>query len=131
MKRVVVIGSGGAGKSTFSRRLHAATGLPLIHLDRLFWRPGWTEMPNEEWRATNEMLVKAEAWIIDGNYGGTMDVRLAAADTIIFLDLPRLVCLYRVLKRLAAYRRGAPIWAKAAPSASVSSFCAGSGISRK
>ena len=71
----------------------------MIHLDRLFWKPGWVETPREEWRATNEALVAEEEWILDGNYGSTMDIRLAAADTVILLDLPRALCLWRILRR--------------------------------
>lgn len=103
MKRVVVIGSGGSGKSTFSRELGRATGLPVIHLDREFWRPGWEETPRDEWNARVAELLAGESWIMDGNFGGTREMRMQAADTIIFLDLPRRVCLYRILKRTVKY----------------------------
>lgn len=99
MKRVLVIGSGGAGKSTFARRVAERTGLPLIHLDALYWRAGWQETPKQEWAETVEQLVRQDAWVMDGNYGGTLDRRLEAADTVIFLDLPRWICLHRVVKR--------------------------------
>ena len=99
MNKVMVIGSGGAGKSTTARRLAAATGLPLVHLDQLFWRPGWVQTPSDEWRRVMEQLVAEDRWVIDGNYGGTMDIRLGAADTVLFLDVPRLRCLTRVVKR--------------------------------
>lgn len=104
MRRVLVIGSGGAGKSTFAARLAEHTGLPLIHLDRLYWRPGWTEPPGDEWAETVEQLVQRERWIMDGNYGGTLERRLAACDTVVFLDLPRTVCLTRVLRRRIRFR---------------------------
>ncbi len=94
-----MIGTGGSGKTTVARRLAQRTGLPLIHLDALYWRSGWQPTPADEWRATVQSLISRDAWIIDGNYGGTLDVRLAACDTVVFLDLPRLVCLWRVLKR--------------------------------
>jgi len=97
--KILVIGSGGSGKTTFARRLAARTGLPLIHLDALFWRPGWDPTPADEWHAKVEELVRREAWIMDGNYGGTLDIRLAACDAVVFLDIPRLVCLWRVLRR--------------------------------
>ena len=100
----MVIGSGGAGKTTVARELAAATGLPLVHLDRLFWRPGWVRTPTAEWRRVMENLVAADRWIIDGNYGGTMDLRLAAADTVVFLDVPRLRCLTRIAKRALLHR---------------------------
>lgn len=103
MKRVVVIGSGGSGKSTFSRELGVKTGIPLIHLDREYWRPGWEETPKDEWNARVAELLAGESWIMDGNFGGTREMRMRAADTIIFLDLPRRVCLYRILKRTVKY----------------------------
>jgi adenylate kinase family enzyme len=104
MKRVLVIGSGGAGKSTFSRRLGKLTGIEVLHLDKLHWQSGWIEPPKDEWRRTVEDNLKKESWIMDGNFGGTMDLRLAACDTAILLDLPRTICLYRVLKRRLKYR---------------------------
>lgn len=103
MKRVLVIGSGGSGKTAVARRLAERTGLPLVHLDALYWRPGWVPTPADEWRATVQQLVTADAWIMDGNYGGTLDLRLEACDTVVFLDLPRIVCLWRVLKRQLRY----------------------------
>ena len=104
MKKVLVIGSSGAGKSTFSRRLGEITGLPVVHLDALFWNPNWVETPKDEWRAKVENALRGDCWIIDGNYSGTMDIRLPVADTIIFLDIPRTVCVYRILKRGVVYR---------------------------
>jgi adenylate kinase family enzyme len=104
MKRVLVIGSGGAGKSTFARRLGARLRLPVIHLDKAFWRAGWVETPKDEWRRTVEELCAGGAWVMDGNYSGTLDVRLAACDSVVFLDLPRTLCLWRVLKRALIYR---------------------------
>ena len=104
MKRVLVIGSGGAGKSTFSCRLGELTGIEVVHLDKLYWRAGWIEPPKDEWRKTVEDYLKNESWVMDGNFGGTMDSRLAACDTAILLDLPRTICVYRVLKRRLKYR---------------------------
>ena len=101
MKKVLVIGSGGAGKSTFSRRLGELTGIEVIHLDKIHWRPNWTEPSKEEWREIVENSLQGEAWIMDGNYSGTIEMRIAASDTVIFLDLPRVVCVYRILKRVA------------------------------
>ena len=100
----MVIGSGGAGKTTVARRIAAATGLPLVHLDRLFWRPGWVRTPTAEWHRLMEDLVAADRWVIDGNYGGTMDLRLAAADTVVFLDVSRLRCLARIGRRALLHR---------------------------
>ena len=104
MKRIIIIGSGGAGKSTLARRLGEVTGIEVIHLDSLFWRPNWTPTPEEEWSEIVASLVKRDSWIMDGNFGGTREIRMAACDTIIWLDTPRRVCLYRALKRLVTYR---------------------------
>lgn len=103
MQRVLVIGSGGAGKTTFSAALAQATGLPLINLDALYWRPGWVEPSRADWAETVETLIAQSRWIMDGNYGGTMERRLEACDTVVFLDLPRWLCTWRVLKRWARY----------------------------
>jgi adenylate kinase family enzyme len=100
VQRVVVLGSGGSGKSTFAETLAAATGLPLFHLDEYYWRPGWVQTPTEEWRVIQSGLVAHECWIIEGNYSGTYDLRLPRADTVIVLSPPRQVCVYRVLKRV-------------------------------
>ena len=104
MRKVLIIGSGGAGKSTFARRLGKILKLEVIHLDALYWNAGWVETPKPEWAERVAELVKRDAWIMDGNYSGTFDLRLKACDTVVFLDMPRLVCLWRVLKRLLIYR---------------------------
>ncbi len=104
MKKILVIGSGGAGKSTFAKRLGEVLGINVIHLDRLYWQPGWIEPPKPEWAATVEEICNRDAWIMDGNYSGTLERRLAACDTVIFLDLPPRTCVWRVLKRLVRYR---------------------------
>jgi adenylate kinase family enzyme len=103
MNRILVIGSGGAGKSSFARQLAARTGLPLIHLDAHYWRSGWIEPSKTEWALQVEHLVAGERWIMDGNYGGSIERRLAACDTVIFLDLPRWTCLWRVVRRRIQY----------------------------
>jgi len=104
MKRVLVIGSGGAGKSTFARRLGALLGLEVIHLDSLYWQAGWVEPPREVWHERVSGLLRREAWVMDGNYSGTLEERLEACDTVVFLDLPRTLCAWRVLKRGLRYR---------------------------
>jgi adenylate kinase family enzyme len=98
-KRILVVGCAGAGKSTFSKRLGELLGLPVVHLDSFFWGPGWKETRPDEWEAKVRELTRREAWVMDGNYGGTMDVRLAAADAAVFLDMPRNLCLWRVIGR--------------------------------
>lgn len=103
LRKVLVIGPGGAGKSTLARRIAEVTGLPMIHLDALYWHPGWRPTPNEEWdRVINELCAR-EAWVMDGNYGRTLAVRLAACDTVIFLDTPRWRCLWRIVRRRLRY----------------------------
>lgn len=104
MKKVLVIGPGGAGKSTLSNRLGELLNIDVFHLDRYYWHPGWIETPKPEWKKIVEELLTRDEWIMDGNYSGTLDVRLKASDTVIFLDMPRLVCLWRVLKRAIVYR---------------------------
>jgi adenylate kinase family enzyme len=104
---VAIIGSGGAGKSTFARELGERTGLPVIHLDALFWGPNWAPMPKPEWIELERTLIAGERWIMDGNYGSTQDLRLPRADTVIFLDIPRLVCLWSVITRWVRHRRRA------------------------
>lgn len=106
MKKVLVIGSGGAGKSTLAARLGKLLKIEVFHLDVLYWNPGWVETPKPAWRKTVEELVRRETWILDGNYSGTLDLRLEACDTVVFLDVARTLCLWRVLKRATMYRRG-------------------------
>lgn len=103
MKRVAVVGSGGAGKSTLARELGRRTGIPVIHLDHHYWKPGWIATPSEQWRAVQSDLLTADAWIVDGNYGGTFDVRFAQTDTVIVLALPRLRCVTRALQRIVLH----------------------------
>ncbi len=104
MKRILVIGSCGAGKSTFAKRLHKVTGLHLIHLDRFYHKPNWGKPTDDEWKAKVKELISGDEWIMDGNYGGTMELRMERADTVIWLDFPRILCTYRILKRTIQYR---------------------------
>jgi adenylate kinase family enzyme len=108
------MGPGGAGKSTLARALGTRTGLPVVHLDRYFWHPGWVETPREEWRALQEHLFAADEWVADGNYSATNDVRLGRADTVVLLDFPAWRTLPRALRRsLSNY--GKPVQAEGCP----------------
>jgi adenylate kinase family enzyme len=104
MERVLVIGCGGSGKTTVAHRLADSLRLPLIHLDAHFWRPGWVPTSADEWQRVVAQLVAQPRWVMDGNYGGTLEMRLASCDSVVFMDLPRRVCLWRILKRRLRYR---------------------------
>jgi adenylate kinase family enzyme len=101
MKRVVVLGRGGAGKSTLARQLGKITGLQVIELDKLFWQSGLIPTPRAEWTELQEQLVQKTSWILDGDLGphDAVEVRLRAADTIVLLDFPLLRCTWRALRR--------------------------------
>jgi adenylate kinase family enzyme len=98
-RRVLVTGIAGAGKSTFSRALSAQTGLPAVHLDVHFWKPGWVEPSEDEWSEKQRGLLASDEWILDGNYHATLDLRLARADTVVVLDTPWWVCARRAFVR--------------------------------
>lgn len=100
MNRVLVIGHCGAGKSTLAVELGKILDLPVIHLDRHFWNPGWVETEREAWREKVRALISGDRWIIDGNYDGTLDIRLPRADTVIFLDFPTRICMWRIARRI-------------------------------
>src|SRR6266446_3317589 len=117
MKRVVILGRGASGKSTLAVCLGEITGLPVIELDKVFWRPGLVATPRDQWVAVQGRLVAEEGWIMDGDLGpyDVVEVRLRAADTILFLDFSLLRCGWRAVLRsrervdfwrwLMAYRR--------------------------
>src|SRR6187551_1512994 len=98
-RRILVTGMAGSGKSTFSRSLGAKTGLPVIHLDLHFWKPGWVALSEPEWRDKQSGLLAGDAWIADGNYYETLDLRLERADTVVFLDTPWWICSRRAFMR--------------------------------
>ena len=100
MQRLIVIGPCGAGKSTASRRLAELMHMPLFHLDKLHWNAGWVEGSKDELREALTPILAQDRWIIDGNYGSTMEQRLARADTIVYLDYPIPICFWRALKRV-------------------------------
>jgi adenylate kinase family enzyme len=99
-RRIVILGNAGSGKSTLARRLGGRLGLPVIHLDALFWNPGWTEPDAEVFRAKVREAVTGDDWVSDGNYlSRTFDLRLPRADLVIWLDTPRRTCMARVIWR--------------------------------
>ena len=108
MKRILVIGNSGPGKSTFARKLHRATGLPLFHLDLLWHLPDKTNISREEFDTRLEEILALKEWIIDGNYQRTLQQRIAACDTIFLLDYPVEVCLAGVAERIGKDRPDMP-----------------------
>jgi adenylate kinase family enzyme len=100
MQRIVILGNAGSGKSTLARALGQRLGLPVIHLDKLFWEPGWTEPDPEQFRTRVGEAVAGDSWVCEGNYARrTFDLRLPRAQLVIWLDTPRLTCLKRVIAR--------------------------------
>jgi adenylate kinase family enzyme len=101
MKRVVILGRGASGKSTLARRLGEITQLPVIELDKVFWGPGLAGTSREQWVAVQEKLIVEDGWIMDGDLGSydVVEVRLRAADTIIFLDFSLVRCAWRAVRR--------------------------------
>ncbi|NLA87772.1 MAG: hypothetical protein GX847_10950 [Clostridiales bacterium] len=103
-KRILVLGCCGSGKSTFARRLGALTGIPVVHLDKLFWKPGWVQSAKEEFYDALQNALSEESWIIDGNYAGSLPLRLTYCDMAVYFDFPRAVCLWGVLRRVLSSR---------------------------
>jgi adenylate kinase family enzyme len=104
MRRVLVIGPCGSGKSTLARELAPLMRLPLVHMDQLGWQAGWVETEKDELHARLADVVTQDAWLIEGNYGSTLAPRLARADTVIYLDFPIRLCLWRLAKRIITHR---------------------------
>ena len=98
-RRVVVTGLAGSGKSTLAVALAARTGLPVVHLDLSFWKPGWVAPSEQEWRNKQRVVLAGDEWIADGNYHETLDLRLGRADTLVVLDMPWWRCSGRALLR--------------------------------
>ena len=126
MKKIIVIGCPGSGKSTFSRALHEITRIPLYHLDRMYWNADKTTVDKSIFLERLSEVLEKDTWIIDGNYGSTMEQRLAACDTVIFLDYPSEVCLQGVRERLGKSRNDMP-WIETEEDAEfieyIKSFC--------
>ena len=114
MKRIMIIGCPGSGKSTFARSLTEKTGLPLHYLDMMYWNPDRTTKPKEEFRAALRETVALPEWIIDGNYGSTLELRMEACDTVIFRDYPPEVCLSGIEERRGKPRADMP-WVETEP----------------
>lgn len=112
MKRAIIIGCPGGGKSTFARALHEKTGLPLIYLDMLNWNADRTTVPREVFRERLANALKGREWIIDGNYCSTMEQRIIVSDTVFFLDYPPEICMEGILSRRGTVRPDMP-WVEA------------------
>ncbi len=108
MNKIIVIGCPGAGKSTLSRELSQLTGLPLYYMDSIFWNEDKTHLEREELIEELEKIVVNDEWIIDGNYSGTLDLRLQYADGVFFLDYPLDVCLAGIEARVGSKREDMP-----------------------
>jgi adenylate kinase family enzyme len=106
MKRILIIGNSGGGKSTLARRLGGKLGVPVIHLDVLFWKPGWVEREDEEFRTAVARALQQPNWVCDGDFSSSLDLRAPMADTIVWIDQPRWLCLTRVIWRIVKYRHG-------------------------
>ncbi len=108
-QRILVIGPCGAGKSTFSKELKKILNLPLIHLDKYYHKPNWEEPKKEDWNKIVRRLANQKAWIMDGNFSDSFDIRIPRSDTIIYLDYSSIRCFFRVLKRnITHYGRTRP-----------------------
>ena len=108
MKKVIVIGCPGSGKSTFARALHDKTGIPLYHLDMMYWNADKTTVEKRVFLELLSSVLEKDEWIIDGNYGSTMELRMAACDMVIFLDYPLDVCLDGIRARRGKPRSDMP-----------------------
>jgi adenylate kinase family enzyme len=104
VRRILILGNAGSGKSTLARALGEMLELPVLHLDTIFWKPGWVQSSHKEFDAKLAAFLEHDAWVIDGNNSRTTPLRFGLADAVIVLDLPVWISLYRVLKRHFQYR---------------------------
>ena len=117
MQRIMVMGSSGSGKSTFARRLSGITGIPIVSVDALFWKPGWVESDRADFRTRLAEVTRQPRWIMDGNYTSAAgELRRDVCDTVIWFDLPRAACMWGILTRIAkTYGRVRPEMAPGCP----------------
>ena len=108
MNRIAVIGCPGSGKSTFARKLQEKTGLPLYPLDNIWWKPDRSHITREEFDAALRGILSRDAWIVDGNYSRTVETRIAACDTVIFLDYDEQTCMNGIASRVGEQRPDMP-----------------------
>lgn len=121
MNKIIVIGCPGSGKSTFSRELHRLTGIPIFHLDQLYWNADKTTVDRSVFQERLAEAMAQSMWILDGNYGATMELRMEACDTVIFLDYPTEVCLEGIRARRGQARSDMP-WVESDEDAAFLSF---------
>ena len=105
MEKIVIIGSAGAGKSTLARKLSSKLSIKVVHLDRVFWKPGWKEKPRDTRIDILQQIVREDQWVIEGTYLSSSEPRLNAADTIVFLDINPLLCILRIIRRYRPFFR--------------------------
>ncbi len=108
MKKVIIIGCCGSGKSTFARYLHACTGIPLYHLDQLNWNVDKTTVEKTVFLERVRDVIQKDSWIIDGNYGSSIEIRMQACDTVFFLDYPVDICIQGIYDRVGKVRTDMP-----------------------
>lgn len=124
-KKVLVVGCGGAGKSTLARAMGERFALPVVHLDKLWWLPGWVEREREEFDALLQTELEKTQWVIDGNFARTFGLRLQYCDAVVFLELPAEECLKSIYARVEEYRgRTRPDMTEGCPEQADAEFCA-------
>ena len=129
-KRILVLGCPGSGKSTFSRRLHDITGIPLTHLDNVWWKPDGTHISREEFDQKLAELMEADKWILDGDYSRTYEARIKACDTAVLLDIGTDECLSGIRARIGKKRPDMP-WTETEPDPELTLFGIPMGATRQ